>query len=597
MRGVCNYCSNHYSCGSSGGTGHIERHLRKKHNDEIGVDGGDSSGTAVCNFVYTKPQMRHGLALYVAAAEQPFTFGDDIRFEHFMQTSVNPAFCKVSRNTTGADCLKAFIEVRKNLITEIGQLGSTMSFTSDLWSGNNNLGYIAVTASYIDSSWILHKKIIAFRLLEYPHNANQIFQCINGVFREFDIVDKVFSITFDNHTANTAAIDLFQRNLPTPHAGTLFHMRCVCHIINLVVQDGLMHIGAHLDKIRDAIHFISSSQPRTQEFEGLCASFNVKPRKMKTDIKTRWNSTYLMLKSCVKHVDVITSYVNAKYGGCCLSQGDWNIAFEYMKFLKVFYAATCACSGSYYPTSCLVLNNLYNISLNFFQYRYRANFVDAVLDMETKFKKYFEDMPKIFILAAIMDPRIKIEGVVLLLDGIASNLDITLPSSSTSDVTLLVKSIYASYESKFASSTTNVAPSPSPQTSNDPSWSLLSSRGRNLVSRTELCMYLDMDCLTTLDTPNNLDILAWWKKNERTFPILSIMARDVLTPPVSSVASESAFSASKRVLDDKRSRLGADILDCLICLKDWEDARLGIKKCDAKDEFKDYFEISDTDSP
>ena len=132
MRGVCNYCSNHYSCGSSGGTGHIERHLRKKHKDEIGVDGGDSSGTAVCNFVYTKPQMRHGLALYVAAAEQPFTFGDDIRFEHFMQTSVNPAFCKVSRNTTRADCLKAFIEVRKNLITEIGQLGSTMSFTSDL---------------------------------------------------------------------------------------------------------------------------------------------------------------------------------------------------------------------------------------------------------------------------------------------------------------------------------------------------------------------------------------------------------------------------------------------------------------------------------
>ena len=37
--------------------------------------------------------------------------------------------------------------------------------------------------------------------MEFSHNANNIFQCINGVFRDFDIVGKVFSIKFDNHTA------------------------------------------------------------------------------------------------------------------------------------------------------------------------------------------------------------------------------------------------------------------------------------------------------------------------------------------------------------------------------------------------------------
>ncbi|KAI8551145.1 hypothetical protein RHMOL_Rhmol06G0162200 [Rhododendron molle] len=73
------------------------------------------------------------------------------------------------------------------------------------------------------------------------------------------------------------------------------------------------------------------------------------------------------------------------------------------------------------------------------------------------------------------------------------------------------------------------------------------------------------------------------------------MARDVLTAPVSSVASESAFSAGKRVLDEKRSRLAPDILDCLLCLKDWEDARLEIQKRSAKDEFRDYFSDSDID--
>ena len=265
-----------------------------------------------------------------------------------------------------------------------------------------------------------------------------------------------------------------------------------------------------------------------------------------------------MLKFCKNYRDVITAFVNAKYSDCSLTPADWNIAFEYMHFLKVFYAATCACSGVYYPTSSIVLNNLYNISLKIYEYRCKTNFVDAIKVMEIKFKKYFEDMPKIFILAACMDPRIKLEGVVLLLDGIANNLDITLPSIT--DVTLLLKSIYASYESKFSSPTSNVAnlASSSSTTSNDPSWSLLSSRGRSVVSRTELSMYLETDFLTSVDTVDNFNILLWWNNNAPKFPIISIMARDLLTPPASSVASESAFSASNRVLDERRSRLAPD---------------------------------------
>ncbi|KAI8538480.1 hypothetical protein RHMOL_Rhmol09G0107100 [Rhododendron molle] len=56
------------------------------------------------------------------------------------------------------------------------------------------------------------------------------------------------------------------------------------------------------------------------------------------------------------------------------------------------------------------------------------------------------------------------------------------------------------------------------------------------------------------------------------------------------------FVSSNRVLDERRSRLAPDILDCLICLKDWEDARLGIQKRSAKDEFRGYFADSDIDS-
>ena len=43
-----------------------------------------------------------------------------------------------------------------------------------------------------------------------------------------------------------------------------------------------------------------------------------------------------------------------------------------------------------------------------------------------------------------------------------------------------------------------------------------------------------------------LNLLLWWKEHVRAFPILSIMARDLLTPPTSTVASKSAFSIEER---------------------------------------------------
>ncbi|KAI8574511.1 hypothetical protein RHMOL_Rhmol01G0360200 [Rhododendron molle] len=595
-RSVCHYCDKHYKCRSHNGNGPEGRHLKSKHADKI-AGASDSS-----NFVYSKEKMRHGLALYVTAAEQPFTFGDDIRFEYFVQNYLNPSFAKVSRNSTRSDTKKAHSEVKKDLISKLATVGA-IGFTSDMWSGINNRGYICVTAHYIDSSWTLQKKIIAFRLVEFPHDADHIFDSIMGVFRDFSVLDKVYSITFDNHSANTATLPLFVRNLTTPYFGELLHLRCVCHVINLVVQDGLEKIAPQISKIRNAVLFIGNSPSRQQEFDKMCTTFyNLKPKNMNADVQNRWNLTYLMLKSCRKYSDVISAYVNQRYRPYLdspLTQDHWKIGFEFMKFLKVFYVATLCCSGVRYPTSCIVLHHLFNISVNFRKHREHPNFVHACLDMEAKFRKYYEEMPPIFMLAAVMDPRMKLKGVSLVLGQIGTNLGIfTLPSSD--DVYDLLTTMYAKYDAKFHSTAASTAaPLTSSTSGNDEFWNFVSSNigiGSSTVSsRIELDKYLDLESVNVNDMLD-FDVLAWWKRNEDKYPVLSIMARDLLTPPVSTVASESAFSAGSRVLDERRNRLAPDILDCLICLKDWEDARLGIQKRSAKDEFRGYFADSDIDS-
>ncbi|GKA65643.1 zinc finger BED domain-containing protein RICESLEEPER 2 [Tanacetum coccineum] len=72
---------------------------------------------------------------------------------------------------------------------------------------------------------------------------------------------------------------------------------------------------------------------------------------------------------------------------------------------------------------------------------------------------------------------------------------------------------------------------------------------------------------------NNFDILSWWKGRQTQFPVLSIMARDLLSVQASTVASESAFSLSGRVLSIRRTKLTPASLEMCICLKDHLDAQ------------------------
>ena len=57
--------------------------------------------------------------------------------------------------------------------------------------------------------------------------------------------------------------------------------------------------------------------------------------------------------------------------------------------------------------------------------------------------------------------------------------------------------------------------------------------------------------------------------NTPRFPILSHIARDVLAIPISTVASEAAFSTDGRVLDPFRSSLTPRIVEALVCTQDW----------------------------
>ena len=52
-----------------------------------------------------------------------------------------------------------------------------------------------------------------------------------------------------------------------------------------------------------------------------------------------------------------------------------------------------------------------------------------------------------------------------------------------------------------------------------------------------------------------VDILHWWRDREKHFSILAIIAKQILTTPVATVAVKQEFSASGNILDKRRSLL------------------------------------------
>jgi hypothetical protein len=89
---------------------------------------------------------------------------------------------------------------------------------------------------------------------------------------------------------------------------------------------------------------------------------------------------------------------------------------------------------------------------------------------------------------------------------------------------------------------------------------------KNESVRLEFDHYIDDEVLPRTE---NFDILTWWKSNGIKYPTLQKIARDILAIPVTTVASESAFSTSGRLLSPHRSRLHPKTIEALMCAQSW----------------------------
>jgi hypothetical protein len=161
---------------------------------------------------------------------------------------------------------KHYVERKSELLAIFVVATYKIPITSDIWTaGKYILCYSCVTAHYIDHDWILQKKILSFRTMNYPHIAQIIYQSIINILHEYnlkrDLENKIFSISFDNASNNIKSIDYFICALNPIMDGIMFHQKCACHILSLTVKAGLKttFVNNLIYKFKDDLHHIYSN--------------------------------------------------------------------------------------------------------------------------------------------------------------------------------------------------------------------------------------------------------------------------------------------------------------------------------------------------
>ena len=371
--------------------------------------------------------------------------------------------------------------------------------------------------------------------------------------------------------------------------GQFFHQRCACHVLNLCVQSGLDLLKVHIEPIRNAISYLWKHPQCMKSWVKYCLSVGKTPIRFSRDVPTRWNSTYKLLKQSEEYKKLLCDFMQYNVSNIIIYPSYWDVCTKICELLKVFNDATNVFSHVYKPTAHLFLIEAVNIVDEFHTHSNDSQIEACVDVMVNKWLSYYQNIPMIYLIAFVFDPRCKLEGIKDYLQVYydclgQNNFDVNRIHDDVKGVFYHLYEEYAKiYGINLDLHETPIERSSSLKISRGyailankrkklPSSSSSSSSSSSMSSSPELDSYLTTS-FEFVEDFSSFDILQWWKEHERHYPLLSLIAKQILATPVSTVAVEQEFSARKNVLDPKRSCLSPDSLEAQVLVEDWTKAK------------------------
>ncbi|XVF53860.1 hypothetical protein PTKIN_Ptkin05aG0133100 [Pterospermum kingtungense] len=138
----------------------------------------------------------------------------------------------IFRNTARSDILKLHKREKTKLKYLLKETHRRICLTSDLWTSIITDGFIYLTAHSVDKDWKLWKRILNFSYMPPPHNDVSLSEKIYALLADWEIDNKLFSITLDNASANDTSVDFLKLQLNVRKAlikgGEFFSYKMLC---------------------------------------------------------------------------------------------------------------------------------------------------------------------------------------------------------------------------------------------------------------------------------------------------------------------------------------------------------------------------------
>ncbi|CAD6254767.1 unnamed protein product [Miscanthus lutarioriparius] len=366
--GYCNFarCNKRYRAEGPCGTTAFKSHLRSKHSIVEGqqqLNVGKNTGSEIAHIVpfkYDQEVSLRKLNLAITMHEYPFNIVEHEYLVDFIE-SLRPSFPIKSRVTVRKEIIDRYLEEKETLYAHLKTIKCRFSATMDMWTSCQNKEYMCVTIHWIDDNWRIQKRIIGFFNVKGRHTGAKLSETFSEVMVKWYIEKRLFALTLDNASSNEVAVNDIISDLKENGNGSLvcdglfFHVRCACHILNLVARDGLKVISETISKVKSLVLAVKGSPLQWEELMKCATEAGLDTKRgIQIDVSTRWNSTYLMLRDALYYKDAfirLKSSNRRRYAKISPSSVEWEKALTIYGCLKKFYDLTEILSGTSYPTA------------------------------------------------------------------------------------------------------------------------------------------------------------------------------------------------------------------------------------------------------
>ncbi|CAM8886096.1 unnamed protein product [Rhodiola kirilowii] len=610
VRAKCNYCDKDFACNTYGnGTSTLKRHIEnacKKYPGRVKIN------DAQQKLEWSEQGCREAAVKMIVMDELPFSFIEKEGFRYFCRYAV-PDWHVPSRRVICKQFLKMYYAEKAKLKKELK--GHCLCLTTDTWTSVQNINYMVVTAHFVDSAWKMQKRILSFKVIP-KHRGESIGCLLEDCLLEWG-VDRVLTISVDNASANKVAIDYIRERM-LGWAASPFLVGSIRNAVRYVRSSGarLQQFKKCMEKEKVKCKKVCILDvPTRWNSTYLMLSTALELRKafdrLAREEGTKYKG-YFEEDEDLEDEDLVIGLddaCNASEGTQARKKGkgkrvgppvthDWEKAETFVRFLKIFYDVTMRISASTKPTSWKAFHDIVCIRAEIDGLfpgegmntgsETELILMDMAVIMKKKYEKYFatlDDCNQLLLIALVLNPRYKLRNfestckkwLKMEIDDIrtksAELKDLLIKlcddyNSKIVDVSSnLTKSQSGDKGIKFSSKKRTIEPTGIMKDMEEDWERELEDSNEGFVGH-EVDRYL-LDPIVKAANPLDYDILEWWNQNGDKYPGLAALAKDVMAIQVSTVASESSFSTSRRVIDPFRSSLSPKTVEALICYQNW----------------------------